>query len=710
MSFLPSLSPGNVKQRLPAAVKFDNDLRWTRPTEWLDLGITAAYGADTVPEKIKGLVAVYPNDEAPAHNYVALHLDTTNDSSYVVNWGDGTTETLSENTTHHHVYDYDAITSDTSTAKATPFKGYKQVIFEVTVTGSAKFSQISFDVDGPFTTVTSYYYRRGAPILDLFVSSSNCTNIEISDSRPLILCEQIEVRNTTSNRITTPQKLYAGAKSLQSIPFVPWIYNASHRDYLYAFAYCQSLKFLPDDFASQDKFWFKNCNRLQQTFDYCLDLQYLPEGLFGDSVQSSCYSFYLIFRDNRKLRYIPYLGMRTGSGSDTRVDYMYYNCLALESIPKGFSAQRMSSAGIDRIFYNCRGIKDWSTVFDGTSAWLQTINYNSNIDMTQSFGGWYNLLEFPFIGQFTNCSDAQSILSGNVHIQGFNSAYSHLDFTRAITLKTAFTSNYNMREVPDIYVGSLLTENNSLDSVFYNCRMLRSVKFFGMRAGPANGEYYRMFVNCYALTIIEGVDFSFATETSDYYQMFHVTRDINAIKFPGTFRADYPSPRINVTVNGNAALSGEYHLTMIFGDATSPASDFEWSQAGTANGGILQRSGNSSSGYVWNFVDTNDGDPDISSTAETTTEFTPHLATWPANTLTFSEVMTGFKYTVSGGSGDGLRYSPIKRTQMLEIFNQLHTVSYTATLDVRNNTYTADLTDADKAIATDKGWTLSLSY
>jgi hypothetical protein len=72
--------------------------------------------------------------------------------------------------------------------------------------------------------------------------------------------------------------------------------------------------------------------------------------------------------------------------------------------------------------------------------------------------------------------------------------------------------------------------------------------------------------------------------------------------------------------------------------------------------------------------------------------------------------MTGFKYTVSGNSGDGLRYSPIKRTQLLEIFNQLQTVGYTATLDIRNNTYTADLTDEDKAIATDKGWTLSLSY
>ena len=92
---------------------YDNDLTWDRPTEWLDLGIISAYGTDTVPEKIKGLVAVYPNDVAPAHNYVAFHLDTNDDSSYTVNWGDGTTETLTENTTHYHVYDYDAITSNT---------------------------------------------------------------------------------------------------------------------------------------------------------------------------------------------------------------------------------------------------------------------------------------------------------------------------------------------------------------------------------------------------------------------------------------------------------------------------------------------------------------------------------------------------------------------------------------------------------------------
>ena len=89
MSFLPSLSPGNVKQRLPTAFKFDNDIIYNRPTEFLDLGINAAYGTDQVPEKIKGLVAVYPNDVAPAANYVALKLLTSDDSHFLVDWGDG---------------------------------------------------------------------------------------------------------------------------------------------------------------------------------------------------------------------------------------------------------------------------------------------------------------------------------------------------------------------------------------------------------------------------------------------------------------------------------------------------------------------------------------------------------------------------------------------------------------------------------------------
>ena len=222
----------------------------------------------------------------------------------------------------------------------------------------------------------------------------------------------------------------------------------------------------------------------------------------------------------------------------------------------------------------------------------------------------------------------------------------------------------------------------------------------GMIAGAANGEYYMCFYRCSSLTCIDGMDFSFATETSDYYQTFHVCRNINAIKFPGTFRAGYASPRINVTVANHADISGEYHIEVGF-------SNTRYAQA--SGNGVLTVA-ESGGNYTWTIADDSDGDPLEYSSASSSTQFTPWAADWSGatNAVTFSEVMTGFKYTVSGGSGDGLRYSPIKRAQMLEIFNQLATVSYTATLDIRNNSYTSDLTDADKAIATNKGWTLSL--
>jgi len=63
---------------------------------------------------------------------------------------------------------------------------------------------------------------------------------------------------------------------------------------------------------------------------------------------------------------------------------------------------------------------------------------------------------------------------------------------------------------------------------------------------------------------------------------------------------------------------------------------------------------------------------------------------------------TGFKYSVS------LRYCPLNRDAILEIFNHLVTITHSATLDLRNNSFTADLTAADKLIATNKGWTLNI--
>ena len=594
MSFLPSLSPGNVVDRyLPSDAEFDSNYKWTRPTEWLDLNVP-----DGVPEKIIGLIAVFPNDKGGgARNYVTFNLDTDDSSSYTVDWGDGNVETVGSNVTVTHIYDYDNITSDTSTMKSTTFRGYRQAKFEVTLQGSARFGgtqgQINFDIDGPYVTIAGFPYRNGPNILDLFVSSSLATNPTINNLRPMKMLEQLEFRNTSSNRTTQPELIYRGCMSLQSIPFVPYVRNAGSEGYGQAFAYCVSLQYLPDGFADNDKYWFKNPSSLSQTFEYCYRLRYLPEGLFGDpdSVLSSCSSFYLTFRDNRNLKYIPYIGMRT-SGGEVRVDYMFSNCLDLKAIPKGVHLSNISSAGIGRMFYSCRECYDFS-VLD-----LSTLN-RSNIDMTQTFVNLDSLIEFPYIGNFTAANNVEDLLNGSTQLQRFNSQHTHLDFTNARDMRQTFMSCENLKELPPIHV-TALSNGTSLYQTFYGCWSLQSVIFVGMTTGPSDGEYYRCFFNCFSLQYISGIDFSYADDAGDYSQTFEVCRNLARIDFPG------------------------------------------------AEDGSDER---------------------------------------------------GFSQTVS------LRYCPLNRDAMVNIFNHLVTTSG-KTITLTNNSYTSDLSAADIQIATDKGWTV----
>jgi len=690
MSFLPSLSPGNVTSVAPSSFKYDiTDLQWERPTEWLDLNVP-----DGVPEKIIGLVAVYPNSEGgAARNYVAFNLDTDDNSSYTVNWGDGNTETLASNVTHYHVYDYDDITSDTSTMKSTTFRGYRQAKFEVTLNSGVSFGgsgtgQINFDVDGPYTTRASFAYRDGPNILDLFVSSSNATTHTINYLRPMRMLEQLEIRNTTSNRLTQPARLYCGCSSLRSIPFVPYIYNSGTRDYLRAFRQCYDLTFLPDDFADPQRYWFKNPSRMHETFYRCFSLRYLPAGLFGDSELSSSTSFYACFYDCRNLRYIPYLGIR--SNSSVRIDYMFYNCLDLKAIPQGFNGVVLDGNGIDRIFYGCRECYDFSAFMEAGG--LDGITRSTNLfDMTQAFGNLDSLKEFPYIGQFTRATNVTNLFQAGSQIERFDSQYTELDFINATHMQQTFYGMESLKEIPPIKV-SALSNGNSLFRTFMNTYSLLNVTVLGMVEGPSNGEYYECFNNSFHLQYIQGIDFSYANDSGDYLRLFQNTSNLSRINFPGSLREG--NTKFNLTVSDNADLNGLYELH----------NDGTYLQVG--GNGQFRRSDFGVGGMRWDFYDTSDYSPyvvGLQQTAGSTTQVFDS-ANWSSAsvTLTFSPAETGFKYSVS------LRYCPLNRDAMLEIFNQLCTITHSATLTLTNNSYTSDLTNEDKAIATNKGWTLSL--
>jgi hypothetical protein len=597
MSFLPSLSPGNVPPvAKPVDWEWARYTEWNRPTEWLDLN-----KPEGTPEKIIGLVAVFPNSEGgETRNYVAFNLDTNDASTFTVDWGDGNVETVSSNVTHYHVYNYDDITSDTSTMKSTTYRDYRQAKFEITLQEGASFSNISFNVDGPYTSYASVnaLYRSGPNILDLFVSTSNATAITLNYSRYMKMCEQIEVRNTSSNRCTTPQQLYMGCAALRSIPFVPYVYTSGTRDYLKAFYGCFALQKLPDDFASDEKYWFKNPSRLQETFYFCYNLRYLPQNLFGDSILANCNTFLRIFRDCRSLRYIPYLGMRGVGYGEIDVRDMFYQCSNLRSIPNGFDFSRMNSSGVSNTFYNLPACEDFSNV---NSNWLDDIVRTSNFSMLGAFAGWDKIEIFPYIGQFTRCNNAQLMFAYNEKMERFDDQYTYLDFTNCTRLRGMFISCHNLQRIPPIHV-TAVSATLGFYQTFTNCYSLIQVKIVGLTTGPSDGEYYQCFLSCYSLQYISGIDFSYANDSGDYNQTFSQCRNLARIDFPG------------------------------------------------AEDGSDER---------------------------------------------------GFSQTVS------LQYCPLNRDAIVNIFNHLVTTSG-KTIDLRNNSYTSDLTAEDIQIATDKGWTVSI--
>jgi hypothetical protein len=589
MSFLPSLAPGNVNPvQTTSGALFDTNDNWQRPSEWLDLNVPTG-----VPEKIIGLVAVVPNNEGEQQNFVAFDLDTDDNSSFTVDWGDGTVETLTTDTNHYHEYDYDTLTGSSSTVEPTPFRGYRQVKFEIAPVGSASFSSVDFNKNGPYVTLTNTERRLGTQILDFFVSSSNNTYVRLADNINMNLLEQLEVRNTTSNRLTTHNLIYKGAKRLRSIPFVPYM-STSARTHYNAFAYCHALTHLPDDFADPDRYWFKNPSTMQSAFLKCYSLKHLPEGLFGDentTWSTNSPSHYALFQDCRNLKRIPFMPNPNGL-TDFRL--VFYNCLDLKALPRGFSLKKVNSNGPNSAFLGCR------ECYDFTAINLDDLDVAQNFTLYRAFQNWDALKTFPYVGQFTKANSVRDCWTGATQIERFSSDYTTLDFTNVTSMRGTFQSMESLQELPPIQITNISHSSDGFMQCFLNCHSLRKVVFTGM-TGNTSGEYYRMFWSCYSLTYIEGIDFSFANDAGDMTQTFYVVYNLSYIKFPG-----------------------------------GPTDE------------------------------------------------------------------TGFKYSTQ------LRYCPLNRNAMLEIFNHLCTITHSATLDLRNNSYTADLTDDDKAIATNKGWTLSL--
>jgi hypothetical protein len=533
---------------------------YTRPPEFLDLAVIPEPG---VTEMFTFLVAVFPvgdgnnyNNQitgAPtlsAVNNVALHCDVTNSGTWTVDWGDGTIENYATGANVFHEYDYNSLPASTE------FRGYRQVVLSGYPTSvNDLFQEVKTDLDGPFTPgYTGETTRNGSNLLDIEISSRNATSMDTGgNTRPHKMCERIALYNTSSNRLTNPQAgFFAGMSNLQEVVQAPYMHADTTESHSEVFRHCYKLRFLPDDFADPDRYWFWNSTSMYLAFESCFKLEYLPEGIFTGRGQitelSNVQDYRYMWRYCYQICYIPELPSRT-SGGNIRVQSTFQDCQYLKRLPKNFKANNVtssSSGGLQNMLYNTLRLEsfgDWNLLdMDSTAKQpnsINTLGYRYNcMRNTAQIVPWDGI-SLDVINSGTAVGTTVGAWRPTRGPQFFAKEFydsGFIDLTNMIDLESMFNGNYCIKHYPIIKVSpNTLTNSNSIQRMFFNNYTLKTVSFSGMAVDETfgNGEYNQMFYNNYQLRSIDGLPWNAANDSGDYNQALNSVRNLGHFTFPG---------------------------------------------------------------------------------------------------------------------------------------------------------------------------------
>lgn len=308
---------------------------WVRPQDWLPLpALTAA------DQKVYILMAVIEN----ALNYVSFSIQ----GAYTVDWGDGTSNNYSSNTTGDHYYDYSSISSATLSER-----GYKQVIITITPQAGQNITILNLGA--------SNISRAGnsSQILEMTASVPNATSVIMIPStwsaigstgvgHPML--ESLNIVAWSSS-IVNISSMFRSLVSLQNVSF-PKFNNYTNVSSL--FQNCYQLKSAP---------WFNTSLVISfdLMFNGCKSLVDVP---FYDTVSSTGFS--LMFNDCQSLESIPKFNTSNGLGFAG----MFQGCSSLVEVPElDFTKNTASwgTAGNGGLFKFCNSLKEIKAIFPTTA-------------------------------------------------------------------------------------------------------------------------------------------------------------------------------------------------------------------------------------------------------------------------------------------------------------------------------------------------------
>jgi len=369
--------------------------QWVRPADWLTLPSAQA-------NSVKILHAVFDQTE----NYVVIKMQTSDNSSYTINWGDGNTTTAlsNANTTYNYSYSSSGLNGTLST------RGYKQAIITITPVGSATFTlcDLSQKITSP---AGMQMYATG--LLDVNINLPNL----ITGQRLLI--GSAAVRHSHLERvyigswglISNVSLLFQYCPALQSLNETEW--NMSNITTVGSMFFdCCGIKVIDGSNWNMSKVtifasMFQNCATIQKVI--CTNwvtsaatslgnMFYLCGGLTNIDVSSwntaNCTTFASLFSGCRSLTSINVRNWNTAKV--TTIANMFENCVALQEVDMSLWSLPLCTTAA-AAFSGCHSLKK-----------LGPCNFSALTTLTTTFNNCRSLTSCTVTGMkvnvdFTNC-------------------------------------------------------------------------------------------------------------------------------------------------------------------------------------------------------------------------------------------------------------------------------------------------------------------
>ncbi len=407
-------------------------------------------------------------------------------SNFIVNWGDGTETTITNNDISSLFHTY-------------PSSGEWVISIYDYKSGYIKFA-------GDFQLVEVLTpFPENNKRADFNRTFDRCTNLKA-------IPEGLFDNNPS---VTSFEYTFSYCTSLESIPSGIFDKNTKVTNFTGVFSSCSSLKSIPSGLFNNNP----SVTNFDGAFVSCSSLESVPLGLFDKNTEVT--NFCRLFLNCVSLKSIP-AGLFDNNPSVMYIDTAFKSCSSLESIPIGLFDKFTKVISFNEVLSQCASLKSIpSGLFKkniNALYFYETFNNCSSLESIPSELFANNSETINFRSTFSSCTNLKSIPSG---LFSNNPLVTNFDYT--------FNSCTSLQSIPS-GLFKYNTAVTSFQSTFYNCTSLleipsglfdnnRLVTHFG-GVENSSGLHTGTFSNCTSLTSIPSGLFNYNTRVTSFRDTF----------------------------------------------------------------------------------------------------------------------------------------------------------------------------------------------